>query len=135
MRLALARTEHPRGRVVAVHLGRLQHVVTDGARQRREQAGAAGYPVGQRGALQRHALARIHLALPIQRKVIGIFAHQHMGEQAGTGQATLDGPAGRAGLVVRFCSLRWPLGSAPAASCLRTSARRTRASARDTSSG
>ena len=58
-------------------------------------------PVGQRRAVQLHTAAGEDLALPIERKVVGIFADQDMGEQAWAGQALGDRTLRRRRLVDR----------------------------------
>ena len=47
-------------------------------------------PLGQCRARQRHALARADLLDPVQRQVIGIFAHRHPGQQARRCHAAVD---------------------------------------------
>ena len=73
------------------------HVPADGLGQRLEERGERGglaHPVGQRGAIEVEAIALEDLALPVERKVVGILAHQHMGEQPGAGTSPLDGARG-----------------------------------------
>lgn|GEM_PF-5275448 len=43
-------------------------------------------PVGHGRALQGHALTRIDFGLPIQRQMIHVFGHQHMGQQSRPGK-------------------------------------------------
>lgn len=56
-----------------------------------EERGRAPDPVGQGGAGKVDALARVDARLAIERQMVGVFGHQHMGEQPGTGPAALDG--------------------------------------------
>ncbi|SRR6266568_2789761 len=46
------------------------------------------YPVRQRRSFQFDSLARVHLALAIEREMIGILRHQNVRQQSGTGQPT-----------------------------------------------
>jgi hypothetical protein len=67
--------------------------------QRLQPPAGAANPVGERRAVQLDAMAREDLRLAIERLVIAIFADQHMGEQAGTGETLRDRPFGRRRLV------------------------------------
>ena len=59
-----------------------------------QQAGTTTHPVTLGRAFNRHAGTGIDLALPVQRNVIAVFSHQDqdqdLGQQAGSGQATVD---------------------------------------------
>ena len=63
--------------------------------QRPQVPGGAADPVGQRRAIEIDALAGVDLGLPIQRQVIGIFGHQHLGDGRLGRQAALDQPRRR----------------------------------------
>ncbi|MBP1807797.1 hypothetical protein J2Z33_003678 [Rubellimicrobium aerolatum] len=56
-----------------------------------EERGGLAHPVGQGGAVEVEAVALEDLALPMERQMIGMLAHQHMGEQARAGAPALDG--------------------------------------------
>lgn len=88
----MARRQHRHRRVVSMQLGGLECLSRQRRDQRLQQGARAAYPVRQRRALQRHALPGVDLALPIQRQMIGILGHQHVGEQAGARQAAGDRP-------------------------------------------
>ncbi len=60
-----------------------------------EREGGAADPVGQRGAVERDALAGIDLRLAIERRVVGIFGDQHMRDQRLGRDAVLDQPLRR----------------------------------------
>ena len=90
--LAGAGREHADRRVVGEDRPGREHVPADGVGQRREQRGRLADPVGQGGAVEVEPVALEDLALAIERQVVGVLADQHMGEQAGTGAAALDGP-------------------------------------------
>jgi hypothetical protein len=59
---------------------------------RPEQEGCLSDPVGECGPIQVHALAGIDLRLTIQRKMVGIFADQHMGDGRFGRDAAFDEP-------------------------------------------
>lgn len=67
----------------------------DGIGQGLEKGRGLADPVGQGGAVEVEAVAFEDLALPIERQMVGILAHQHTGEQPGTGTAALDGSGGQ----------------------------------------
>lgn len=60
-----------------------------------QQRGRLPDPVGERRALQFHALAGVDPALAVERQVVGVLRHQHMGEQARRRAAAADGQARR----------------------------------------
>jgi len=62
----------------------------DGIGQRLQQGGGLADPIGQGGAIQIEPFAVEDLALAVERQVIGIFADQHMGQEARPRTATLD---------------------------------------------
>ena len=89
--LSGAGRQHADGRVVGEdRLGR-QDMAADGIGQGFQQGRALADPVGQCRAIQIEAFAAEDLALAIQRKMISVFADQHMGQQARTWAAALDG--------------------------------------------
>lgn len=55
-----------------------------------EQEGRLADPIGERRAVEVHALAGINLHLAIQGKTVGIFADQHMGDGRFGWDAALD---------------------------------------------
>ena len=63
--------------------------------QRLQQRGRLADPVGQRGAVEVEAVALEDLALPVERQMVGLLAHQHMGQKARTMAAALDGAGGQ----------------------------------------
>lgn len=62
--------------------------IMDGA----EFEGSAAHPIRKGGAVEIDALAAVDLGLPVERKVIGTFADQHMGD-CGFGSACRPGSA------------------------------------------
>ena len=64
----------------------------DGVGERREQRGGLADPVGEGGAVEVEPVALEDPALAIERQMVGVLADQHMGEQARTRAAALDGP-------------------------------------------
>jgi hypothetical protein len=52
-------------------------------------------PARQRRALQIHARSTVDLGLPVERAVIGVFGHQHMGDRRLGGQGAFDQAARR----------------------------------------
>jgi hypothetical protein len=83
--------EHRHGRVVGME-GRAAHdVALERVDQRVEERGRAPDPVGQGGPGKVDALASIDARLAVERQMVGVFGHQHMCEQPGTGPTALDG--------------------------------------------
>ena len=70
----------------------------DCVRERRKQGGGFAHPIRQRRAIQIEPVALEDLTLAVERQMIGIFVDQHMGQQAGSGSATLDRAAWQRGL-------------------------------------
>jgi hypothetical protein len=72
--------------------GRAAHdVALERVDQGAEERGRAPDPVGERGAGKVDALASIDARLAVERQMVGVFGHQHMGEQPRTGSTALDG--------------------------------------------
>ena len=65
---------------------------------RLQREGGAADPIGQGGAIERDALAGVDLRLAVERRVIGVFGHQHMRDQRLGRNAVLDQPLRRARL-------------------------------------
>lgn len=57
---------------------------------RPKQEGCLADPVGERRAVEVHALAGIDLGLAVERKMVGILRHQHMGDGRFGRDAALD---------------------------------------------
>ena len=76
---------------------RRQHRADHQVVQRRQPPAGAADPVAQRRAIQRDALARQHLRLPIQRQRVAELADQHMRHQRLGGHAAVDRPLRRRG--------------------------------------
>ena len=86
-----ARGQYRHRRVVGME-GRAAHdVALERVDQGAEERGRAPDPVGQGGAGKVDALASIDARLAVERQMVGVFGHQHMGEQPRTGSAALDG--------------------------------------------
>jgi hypothetical protein len=79
------------GRVVGVEGYATHDVALERVDQRVEERGRAPDPVGEGGAGKVDALARVDARLAIERQMVGVFGHQHMCEQPGTGPTPLDG--------------------------------------------
>jgi hypothetical protein len=94
-RAAGARREHVQRRVVGEDRLARQHVPADGVGERLQQRSRAPNPVGQGGALEVDALALEDLALAIERQVVGVLRHQHVGEKARTRPTALDRARGQ----------------------------------------
>jgi len=89
--LAETRGEHRHGGVVGVQRGASADVAADRLGQRREQEHRLPDPIGQRRAVEVHALPCINPRLAVQRRVVAVLRHQHMRDQAGPRAAALDG--------------------------------------------
>jgi len=85
-----ARIEHRRGRLVGEELVGCLQPLEQTLMDRPKQEGRLADPVGERRSIQVHALAGIDLGLAVERKVIGIFRHQHMRHRRFGRDATLD---------------------------------------------
>lgn len=57
---------------------------------RTQVSGGAADPIGERGAIEIDSLPGVDLRLTIERKVIGIFGHQHLGNRRLGRKTTLD---------------------------------------------
>ena len=86
---AFDRAQRTCGRVIAVNLVCLQHIAANRLGQGGQQRGPAAHPATHGGACDEDVFARVNLALPIQGAVVGVFAHHHMGNQAGTSHAAI----------------------------------------------
>ena len=96
--LAEARGEDRHRRVVGMQHGARQDMPGQRIDQRPQQRRRLADPIGQGRALQLDALAGVDLALAVQRQVVGVLGHQHMGEQPRRGAAAADRQARRRGL-------------------------------------
>lgn len=94
LRLSPSRVEHGHRRVITMEAARREDMGPQRLDQRVHQCGRASHPVGHGGAGDLHALARVDLRLPVERKVVAVLRHQHMGDQAGPGLAPLDRETG-----------------------------------------
>lgn len=92
--LSSAGRQHAHRRVIGEDRRGRQDVAADRIGQRLQQGGGFADPVGQGGAVEVEAVTLEDLALAVERQMIGIFAHQHMGEETRTRPTALDG-AGR----------------------------------------
>ena len=63
--------------------------------QRLQLGGCRADPLRQRRALDRHALARQDLRLPVERLMVGILRHHDIGDEGLGRQPALDQPRGR----------------------------------------
>jgi hypothetical protein len=64
----------------------------------------AANPISQGRAAEVDALAGEDLALPVKGEMVGVFGHQHMGEQGRGGAALGDWPV-RGGHLMYICFL------------------------------
>ena len=87
--------EHRRRGLVGEQLGRglqrLEQALVHGP----QQEGGAADPVGQGRAIEPDALPGVDLRLPIERQVVGIFGHEHLGDGGVGRQPALDQPRRR----------------------------------------
>lgn len=88
--LAAARIEHRHRGVVGMELGRAHDVAAQGLDQRLEQPCGAADPVGQGGAVELDPFSRVDLSLAIQRQVVAVLRHEHVGQQPRAGPPALD---------------------------------------------
>ena len=92
---AAAGIEHRRRRLVGEQLRGRPQPIEQPLMNRAQQEGGPSDPVGQCRAIEVDALAGINLRLAIQRKVVGIFRHQHLGDRRLGRQAAFDQPRRR----------------------------------------
>ena len=92
---AAAGVEHRQRGVVGKHLGRGQHRADHQIVERRQPPAGAAHPVAQRRAVERDALPRQHLRLPIQRQGIAELADHHVHDQRFGRHAAVDRPLRR----------------------------------------
>ena len=90
--LAGAGRQHADRCVVGKNRLSRQDMSSDGIGQGLQQGSGFANPVRQGGAIQIKAFTVEDLALTIQRKMVGILADQHMGQQTRSRTATFDGP-------------------------------------------
>ena len=88
--LALCAAQRTRWSVIAVDFVRLHHIPTHRLGQGGQQRCPVAHPATHGGWRNDDFFACADLALPIQRAVVGVFAHHHMGNQTGTGHAAID---------------------------------------------
>ncbi len=91
--------ENRQDRVIGDDPLRRHDVIGNLIADRSQPPGSARHPVGQRRAVQRDALAAEDLALAVERKVIAIFADQHLRQQRRRCQPPGDRPFRRRRLV------------------------------------
>jgi len=99
---AAAGIEHRHWRVVRKQIVRRKDIGAEPFVQRVEPPACAADPSGQRRAIEIDAETRKDLRLPVQRRVIAIFADQDLREQRRRRQAACDRTLGRRRL--RHCS-------------------------------
>ena len=87
--------EHRRRRLVGEQLLRTLELREQPLVHRAQQEGGAPNPIGQGRAIERDALPRVDLGLPVQRKVIGVFGDQHLGNRRLGRQAAFNQPRRR----------------------------------------
>ena len=103
--------EHRHGRVVGVKRapghGMLADRLGQGCQQRRRRSD----PIGQGGTVEIDAFAGIDLGLAVQRQMVGILGHQHMGEQSRARPPALDRQGRHRRLHDRFTQAADDLGA------------------------
>ena len=92
---AAARIEHRRPRLVDEQLRRAEQLVAQQTPQRFELGRRVTHPGGERRAVDGDTLAGQHLRLTVERRMVGIFRHQHVRHHPLGGQAALDQPGRR----------------------------------------
>jgi len=84
--------KHRHWRVVGEQMIRGEHVLAQAFLQRLEPPAGAADLSGERGPREINAMAREDLRLPIERRVVAIFADQHLGKQRRRRQTAGDHP-------------------------------------------
>ena len=90
-----SRRQHRHRRVIGMQLRRAQHVSPQRFDQRLQQRVRAAYPIGERRAVQFHALALVNLFLAIEWKVIAVLRHPHVRQKSRARHAPCEGTARR----------------------------------------
>lgn len=103
--------EHRHGRVVGVECAPGQGMLADRLGQGCQQRGRRSDPIGQGGTVECDALAGIDLGLAVKRQVVGVFGHQHMGEQSRARPPALDRQGRHRRLHDRFAQAADDLGA------------------------
>ena len=88
--LAVAGRQHGHRRIVGMDHGARHHVLANPVSQRAQQPRRLAHPVGQGGAIEIEAVARVDLGLAIERKMVAVLRDEHVREQAGTGHRARD---------------------------------------------
>ena len=92
---AAAGGEHGHGGVVCEEGPAPERVAPNGGRERLQQRRRASDPVRQGRAVEVEPVAPEDLALAIEREVVAVLGHQHVGEEPRPRPAALDGPRGQ----------------------------------------
>ena len=87
---ARSRRQHRKRRIVSVDLGRCEDMLADPLGQGPQQPGHLADPAHHRAAIELDPGARVDARLSIERNMIAILRHQHLGQQTRTGQPALD---------------------------------------------
>ena len=85
-----ARSKHRNRRIVCVDDIGGKDVRTERLRQRNQQRTDAADPLRQQRAIEFNAFARVDLRLPIEWQMIGVFADQHVRQEAWSGHPAFD---------------------------------------------
>jgi hypothetical protein len=90
--LGLARTggQNRHRRIVHVQLLGRHHMVGNGFHQRRSERGDLADPRRHDGPIELDAFACVDAGLPIERKMVAVFADQNMRQQPWPGLAAFD---------------------------------------------
>jgi len=99
LRLALARGQNRGGGFIHEQLGRGLQMFGHSIHDRRQVERRLADPAGQRGTIDLQARTAQHLSLAVERRMIGVFADQHMGNGPLGRQPTLDQVGRRFGLA------------------------------------
>src|SRR5204863_6228359 len=106
--------DHRNWRVVGKQVIRGKDICTELFVQLVEPPAGATNPSGQRRTIELNAVTRKNLRLPVERRVVAIFADQDLREQRRSRQATGDGPLWRRRLTHRSAGATAVFGSANA---------------------
>lgn len=111
MRLAVAGLQHRHRGFVGVQHGPIEHLRFERIDQRLQLHATGANPVRQRRARQCQARPLEDTFLAIQRQVIGVLRHEHLGEQSGRGQSLVDDVGRHRRLGERLAVLAHPLAA------------------------
>ena len=107
----VARFEHLHRRLVGMHNRVAENLCFEGIHQRLQLHATNAHPLGQCRTRQRHTRAAKNVFLAVQRQMVAVFGHQHLGQQARSGNALVNNLGWHRCLGQRFALGTGPLAT------------------------